>query len=276
VQIDNAESSGKPDDVQVPEAYPGRPTISNPAHIPPVGHLQFEQGFLQANESPSALSGQFSLAQTLRLSVHPRLMLQFASQPLAVSAQPPDSGGPASRETDPGDLGVGVQALAFRGRGFAPAVAFAYQRRVRGGTAPDIDIGGFSQSAILLVSGDIGAFHYDSNYIVSEQGDTVRRAQFGQTLSVTHALFPVLLHGNLTLSGELWHFTQPLVATTRDGRASPRSNAVGNLWALAYTLRPNLVLDAGFDRGLTSTSTAWEGFSGFTYLLPHRLWRRSH
>ena len=32
------------------------------------------------------------------------------------------------------------------------------------------------------------------------------------------------------------------------------------------------LLDAGFDRGLTHTSTQWEAFCGFTYLLPHRLW----
>jgi len=32
------------------------------------------------------------------------------------------------------------------------------------------------------------------------------------------------------------------------------------------------VVDAGFDHGLTNTSTHWEEFIGFTYLLPHRLW----
>jgi hypothetical protein len=61
----------------------------------------------------------------------------------------------------------------------------------------------------------------------------------------------------------LWHFTQPL----------SRGNAVGSLWAVSYAFRKNLVADAGFNRGLTSTSTQWEGFAGFTYLLPHRLWR---
>ena len=32
------------------------------------------------------------------------------------------------------------------------------------------------------------------------------------------------------------------------------------------------VFDTGFQHGLTSTSTQWEAFAGFTYLLPHRLW----
>jgi hypothetical protein len=37
-------------------------------------------------------------------------------------------------------------------------------------------------------------------------------------------------------------------------------------------VRKNLVVDGGFDHGLTRTSTRWEAFVGFTYLLPHRLW----
>jgi len=70
--------------------------------------------------------------------------------------------------------------------------------------------------------------------------------------------------GRFSLSGEIWHFTQPFL----------RGNAVGNLWAVGYTAKKTLVFDAGFDRGLTSTSTQWEAFVGFTYLLPHRFWGR--
>jgi hypothetical protein len=106
---------------------------------------------------------------------------------------------------------------------------------------------------------DVGGFHYDGNLIVTEQTQGgVRRAQLGQTLSVSHPL------KKFTISGELWHFSQPYL----------RSNAVGNLWALSRSVRENLVLDAGFDRGLTTTSTHWEVFVGFTYLLPHRLWAK--
>jgi hypothetical protein len=46
---------------------------------------------------------------------------------------------------------------------------------------------------------------------------------------------------------------------------------VGTLWSVGYAPRRTLVFDAGFDRGLTGTSTRWEVFAGFTYLLPHRL-----
>jgi hypothetical protein len=86
----------------------------------------------------------------------------------------------------------------------------------------------------------------------------VRRAQHGQTLSVSRRW------GHFTLSGELWRFTQPFL----------NSNAVGNLWAISYSLRRNVVLDGGYNRGLTGTSTHWEEFVGFTYLLPRRVWAK--
>ena len=124
--------------------------------------------------------------------------------------------------------------------------------------ATDLDIGSATNSIILLVSADLGQFHADLNGIANEQVDgSVRRAQFGQTLSVSHPW------GKVTLDGELWHFSQPLT----------HGNAVGNLWAVSYPLKKNLVVDSGFERGLTGTSTQWGGFAGFTYLLPHRLWR---
>jgi hypothetical protein len=44
------------------------------------------------------------------------------------------------------------------------------------------------------------------------------------------------------------------------------------MWAVSYAARKTLVFDAGLNRGLTRTSTRWEVFAGFTYLLPHRLW----
>jgi len=133
----------------------------------------------------------------------------------------------------------------------------SYFRQVYGGDVPDLDLGSARNSAMLLISADVKGFHYDTNYLFNEVINVpIHRAQFGQTLSVSHPLWK-----KLGLSGEIWHFTQPFL----------RGHAVGNLWALNYNLRRNLVLDAGFNRGFTSTSTRWEVFIGFTYLLPHRI-----
>ena len=132
-------------------------------------------------------------------------------------------------------------------------------RRLYESPAPELDLGIFRESGTLLISQDVAGFHYDANFIVTEQTQSgVRHAQLGQTLSISHPL------KKFTISGEVWHFSQSFL----------RSNAIGNLWAISHPLQENLVIDAGFDRGLTSTSTYWEVFMGFTYLLPHRLWSK--
>src|SRR2546428_1072401 len=39
-------------DAAIPDANPGRPTVSTPATLTPVGYLQFESGFTAAGDSP--------------------------------------------------------------------------------------------------------------------------------------------------------------------------------------------------------------------------------
>ena len=235
----------------VPEANPARPTVAAPATLTPVGYLQFENGALYA-EGSKEFSGRFAINQVTKLTVHPRLEFLVESEPLVYS------GLNGVREVNPGDVLAGFQAVLLPGHESRPTVALSYLQRVYAGSAPDIDIGSLERGVILLISADSGGFHFDINGMFNEQTDKgVRRGQFGQTVSISH---PVK---KFTIAGELWHFTQPLV----------RGNAVGNLWALSYSARPNLVLDVGFNRGLTSTSTHWETFAGFTYVLPHRLWK---
>ena len=53
-----------------------------------------------------------------------------------------------------------------------PTVALGYLGRVHAGTTPDIDQGGFANSVLLLVSGDVGKLHYDTNYEFNEQTTT--------------------------------------------------------------------------------------------------------
>jgi len=236
-----------PDD---PIANPGRPTVSTPAALTPVGYLQFETGFLGATHSPE-FSSQRGFNEVVKFSVSRRIELLAGSGLFAhswVQGQP---------ENGTGDVSLGVQGVLHHGEGPRPTLALSYFRRVYGGNTPDLDFGSARNSLLLLASADVKGFHYDTNYFFNEViGLAVHRAQFGQTLSVSHSL------GNrFGVSGEIWHFTQPFL----------RGNAVGSLWALNYNLRRNLVLDVGFNRGLTSTSTRWEVFVGFTYLLPHKL-----
>jgi Putative MetA-pathway of phenol degradation len=232
-------------------ANPARPTISTPATLTPVGYFQFETGLLSAWHSPE-FSSQSSFNEVVKIAVTPRLQLLASTEPFARSKVD------AGFENGTGDVALGVQGVVYEGQGPRPTIAVSYFGRVYAGDAPDLDLGSFRNSVTLLFSADVKGFHYDTNYLFNEIVDgAVRRAQFAQTLSVSHPIA-----GKLAVSGEIWRFTQPFL----------RGNAVGNLWALSYAARPNLVLDTGFDRGLTNTSTRWEFFAGFTYLLPHRLW----
>jgi hypothetical protein len=234
-----------------PEANPGRPTVSTPATLTPVGYLQFETGVLGASHSPE-FSSRYGFNEVMKLSVSHHLELIASAEPLVhYRADGTSAIGTA-------EVFLGAQAVVSHGEGSKPTIATSYFRRVYDGGVPEVDFGSPRNSFLLLASADVKGFHYDANAILNEQTQgAVHRAQFGQTLSISHPL-----GRKFTLSGEIWHFTQPFL----------RSNAVGNLWALGYTARKNLVFDAGFNRGLTGTSTHWEAFVGFTYLLPHRLW----
>lgn len=235
----------------VVEANPSRPTVTSPATLTPVGYLQFETGSLYASDS-GEFSTRTGINQVTKLTVVPRLELLLQSEPYVHSA------GSESPGSHVGEVFAGAQGVLLGGHEGQATIALSYIHRLHESLAPEIDIGTFRQSALLLVSDDHWGFHIDANAVFSEQvQEPVRRGQFGQTISVSHVL------GKTTISGEIWHFSQPLI----------RGNAVGNLWAASYQLKSNLVIDCGFDRGLTSTSTHWEGFAGFTYLLPRRLWK---
>ena len=234
----------------LPDANPARPTVSTPATLTPVGYLQFETGSLGAITSPE-FDTRVGINQVTKLTVLPRLEILVQAEPYVHSSLDRDT------EIHPGEVFAGAQAVLVAGDDPRPTLAVSYVRRLYESPAPEVDVGTFRQSGTLLLSQDVWGFHYDANLMVTEQtqGD-VRRGQFGQTLSISHRW------NKFTISGELWHFTQPFLG----------AHAIGNLWAISYQLRRNLVIDAGFDHGLTTTSTRWEEFVGFTYLLPHRLW----
>jgi hypothetical protein len=235
-----------------PEANPGRPTIATPATLTPVGYLQFESGILGAWHSPE-FSNQLSINEVMKLSVHPRLELLVSAEPVARSRIV------QKIQADAGDVLLGAQIVLHPGEGAKPTIAASYFNRVYSGPAPNLDIGGPQRSFLLLASADVKGFHYDLNGLLNElTANGVRRAQLGHTLSVSHSLGK-----RYSAGAEIWHFTQPFL----------RSHAVGALFNVSYSLRRNLVFDAGFDRGLTSTSTRWQTFAGFTFLLPHKLWR---
>jgi hypothetical protein len=247
----NGQSGGGQSD-EPPAANPARPTVASPATLTPVGYLQFENGVLYGEDSQQ-FSSLLAITQVTKLTVHPRWEFLAASAPYVHSGLGPD------KEANAGDVLLGTQVVLHHGEGANPTVAVSYLGRVYQSTGPDLDIGTPQHALLLLASADVAGFHYDANAFFNEEiEDHVGRAQYGQTISISHAI------KRFTIAGELWHFTQPF----------SRGNAAGNLWAFSYTVRPNLVVDVGFNHGLTRTSTQWVAVAGFTYLLPKRLWKK--
>lgn len=232
------------------EANPGRPTVSTPATLTPAGYFQFESGLLDAVHS-GEFSRRLGFTEVVKFAPIKRLQFLVQTEPLVHSHVE------TGIDRHPGEVFLGLQGVVIPGEGHKPTVSLSYFRRVYASPAPELDIGTNRQSGLLLVSFDVREFHFDTNAIVTEQIEQPRhRAQFGQTLSISHPVVP-----HLGISGEIWHFTQPLV----------RSNAIGALLAVSYNVQKNLVLDGGFNRGLTTSSTHFETFVGFTYLIPKKL-----
>jgi hypothetical protein len=231
-------------------ANPGRPAMATSALLTPVGYAQFESGVLYA-----AGSAQFyhrsAEEQTMRLTVAPSLQFILSSEPVAYSS--------TSQEelTQRGDAQAGLQMILMPGQGLRPTISGSYLHLLKGGTASSLDIGGYANSALLMASADLGHFHVDDNVFLNETEGAVRRAQWGHAVAVSHAVT-----AKVGGTAELRYFTEPLTGGT----------GLSALWAANYSIRPNLVFDTGLVHGLTGTSTQWQVASGFTYVLPHKIW----
>jgi len=144
-----------------PAANPGRPTVSTPATLTPAGYLQFETGFLGAWTSPE-VSSQSSINEVVKFSVAPRLELLAGYGPFAHSRVGNRQG------NGKGGVALGLQGILHRSEGARPTIALSYFRSVYGGDTPDLDIGSYRNSALVLASGDIKGFHYDTNFLFNE------------------------------------------------------------------------------------------------------------
>jgi hypothetical protein len=136
------------------QANPGRPTISTPATLSPVGHVQLETGALGAEKS-AEFSNRTAIETVLKLSVTQRFEFVAVTEPGVIS----NLG--AKGDAEPGEVFAGLQALVHRGEHASPTISVSYFRRLYASPAPELDVGTNRQSALLLVSFDLGQFHFD-------------------------------------------------------------------------------------------------------------------
>src|SRR5215475_10233628 len=90
------------------EANPGRPTVSTPATLTPVGYLQFESGLLGAQAS-GEFANRTSILEVVKLTVAQRLEFLVQTEPL-VQADIGNAG-----TLGPGDVSAGLQVVVVRG-----------------------------------------------------------------------------------------------------------------------------------------------------------------
>src|SRR5260370_12141618 len=117
---------------QAPEANPGRPTVSTPATLTPVGYLQFETGLNAANHSPE-FSSRFAPNEVLKFSVHPGLEFLASSEPVVHYRV---AGQTAKRVAE---VFLGAQAVVSPREGANPTPAGSYFHRMYDGGAPEFD-----------------------------------------------------------------------------------------------------------------------------------------
>jgi hypothetical protein len=111
--------------------------------------------------------------------VLPRLEFFVQTEPYVHSS---DSKG-ANKQIHPGEVFLGAQAVLVPGDGLRPTIAVSYVRRLYESPAPELDLGTFRQSGTFLVSDDVAGFHFDANFIATEQTEFgVRRAQLANAV----------------------------------------------------------------------------------------------
>lgn len=228
-------------------ANPNRPTVSNPAHITQYGVLELEYGldrfWLEENIRQTSGSGllKFGLLCDVELRWN---TTSFLSQT--------DTTG---THTGFGDNWLGAQIRFHRQTKKLPTMAFNYSLKVPSTSIEKgLGSGRVDHSFTVAVSESIAHFNLDFNltqYLIGRPN----ASRFDENRLMALA-FSHVIHGGFQFDGEFYGQTELNKETP--GFAS-------SLWALTYTVVPRLVLDGGFEAGLSPGGPHRHAFFGATY-----------
>ena len=239
-------------------ANPNRPTVANPADITQYGVLELEYGWdrtwSEENARQTSLGGllKFGLLCDIELRWNTTSFLSQSSSVATVDGI--------------GDNWIGPQVRVYKQTKRVPSVAISYAAKIPTASQQDgLGSGQVDHSVNLLVSKDAGNVHFDFNFVhfwIGRQG----APGFDQNDQPDLA-FSRRVHGPLQFTGEFYGVTS-LNKTT--------PSFVSSLWALSWTVRPRLVVDGGFEAGLTSGGPHRHAFFGATYSIGNLYpgWRR--
>jgi hypothetical protein len=239
-------------------ANPNRPTVANPADITQYGVLELEYGWdrMWSEENVRQASAGGLLKFGMLCDVELRWnTTSFLSQTDA-----------SGTHRSFGDNWLGPQIRVYHQTKRVPTLAFGYAFKIPSASTEDgLGTGRVDHSFTFLASKDIAKFHFDFNFTQFLIG---RPNAYGfdnnRQLNLAFSHFVV---GKLQFTGEFYGVTQ--LNQTTPGFAS-------SLWALTYTVVPRLVIDSGFEVGLTSGGPHRHAFVGATYSIANLYpgWRR--
>jgi hypothetical protein len=143
--------------------------------------------------------------------------------------------------------------------------AFMPSRFPSASTENGLGTGRVDHSFTFGASESVAHFNFDFNvteFLVGQPTESGFDTNQQLALAFSHAI-----HGKLQFAGEFYGDTQ--LNTTTPGFAS-------SLWALTYTIIPRLVIDGGYEVGLTTGGPHRHAFLGLTYSITNLYpgWRR--
>ena len=228
-------------------ANPNRPTVANPADITQYGVLELEYGWDRA--WPVKGVTQTSANGLLKFAVLCDVELRWNTTSFLSQTD-----ASATHRTF-GDNWLGPQVRFYKQKERAPSLAFSYAVKIPSASTTDgLGSGHVDHMFTLLVSKDIARFHFDFNanqFLIGRPGGFDKNQEFN--LAFSHAI-----------RGP-WQFTGEFYGDTRLNGTTP--GFASSLWALTYTVIPRLVIDGGFEVGLTSGGPHRHVFFGATYAI---------
>lgn len=227
-------------------ANPNRPTVSNPAHVTQFGVLELEYGLDRM--WPQEGIRQTSSNGLLKFGLLCDIELRWNTTPFLSQT---DATGTHSTF---GDNWLGTEIRFHRQTTWLPTMAFSYSFKIPSAATQDgLGSGRVDHSFTFGASENVAHFTVDFNFtqfLIGHPSDSFDQNQ-QLALAFSHAIYK-----RLQFAGEFYGQTQL-------NRATP--GFASSLWALTFAISPRLVIDGGFEAGLTSGGPHRHAFGGMTY-----------
>jgi hypothetical protein len=228
-------------------ANPNRPTVANPADITQYGVLELEYGFDRFWYDDH--QRQTSFGGLLKFAVLCDVELRWNTTSYIWQT---DSNG---TQSGIGDNWLGPQIRIRKQTALIPTLAIAYSFKIPSADSENgLGTDRVDHALTFLASKDIKHVHLDFNathFWIGRQNKPGYDGNDQVNLAFSRAVYRGL------------QFTGEFYGNTALNREVP--GFASSLWALTYNLTPRLVIDSGWEVGLSAGAPQKHFFAGFTY-----------